>query len=611
MIEGDQFVDISEGTNELVPIPQMYWWEERKVYNQIGPIVDTRIAKLSRIRPLLKTRPSGTNQPDDIRKTKVSNQLLKDLQYNKNMMSKIVECYFWSESTGTAVMKNPWNPNKGKVVAMDQQQGQDGGQTEKAVREGDPDPIVCSPFEIYPDSCYHQNIEDCRSMIHAKAFHVDAVQEMWNQKVDPEEAVVTQLKKNELGLGGLGGNRVGFSFTTAKLENNALVKEYSEIPTSKYPQGRLIISASKKLLHYGPLPFPVGDDNELAIPFVKAECIKRIGCFWGKTVVERLIPVQRSFNALENRIEEHLNRVGIGQWTVEQNSMDDMDTFESEASAPGAIHEYKKGFAKPEPVSFPSLPPDFEFKRRALLQQFSMISGVSEMSRQSQAPPGVKSGVALSIALDQDDTRLATTAQNYESFYVCNGKQWLRLYKAFVQGYRLLNSVGKNNIVDVMEWQSSDVSSDDVMIEAGTANSESLAQRRQMVFDMINSPLLTDPDTGKIDKQKQAKLLEMIEFGNWEDYTEDSDLHIQKAERENKGIEQGQQPRFVPYDDHIIHIPRHNKHRLTVEWEELVSQNPMLEQIMQMHVEQHLAAMQPMIQPEQMPETEQPQSKTA
>ncbi len=175
--------------------------------------------------------------------------------------------------------------------------------------------------------------------------------------------------------------------------------------------------------------------------------------------------------------------------------------------------EHTRGTNPPRPVQWASLPAEFETEINLLLQEFSILSGVSELSRQSAAPSGVKSGVALQLALEQDDTRLSTTVDNIADFGVENGKMWLRLYKQYAKGPRVLRSIGKNNVVEVIDWSSSDINSDDVMIESYSASAESPAQRRQMVFDLIESGMMDD---NRFSKEAKNKIMEMLEIGNWE-----------------------------------------------------------------------------------------------
>jgi hypothetical protein len=265
-----------------------------------------------------------------------------------------------------------------------------------------------------------------------------------------------------------------------------------------------------------------------------------------------------------------------------------MDVFEQEAGAPGAVHEYNRGFGRPEQVQNAQLPIAFDTEENRLLQEMSMISGVSELSRQSQAPPGVKSGVALSIALEQDDTRLALTSGNVEQFMIQNGKQWLRMYKAFVPGVRTLSAIGRNNVVELMDWTGADIRSDDVIVEAFSALAESPAQRRQLVFDLMGTGIFNDPETGRITKETRTRLLEIIEMGNWETADDDDELHINKAERENKIMEAGGIAGVVDYDEHVLHISRHNKFRLTTDYEQVLAQNPQVDLLFQAHVGAHM-----------------------
>ena len=131
---------------------------------------------------------------------------------------------------------------------------------------------------------------------------------------------------------------------------------------------------------------------------------------------------------------------------MEQDTVD-LDYMEANAGSPGAIIEHRVGSNPPRPVQWASLPNEFQSEIATLLQEFSIVSGVSEISRQSNAPAGVKSGVALQLALEQDDTRLATTAQNISDFLVECGKLWLRLYRQYATGPGS-TAIGKNNCGD-------------------------------------------------------------------------------------------------------------------------------------------------------------------
>ena len=599
-IEGNQYVQINEVAQTLDRIPEDYWYEQREVFNHIAPNIEARQARLGKMRPVLKVRP-GSSDKSDIRATKISTQLLQSVQHEQKIRDKIHEVIRWLELTGTCCIKNIWNPDAGPLVPqIDPQTGEPmvdpaTGQP-VLIREGDLEVIVCPAPEIFPESPYNQKIEDNRSIIHAKIYPVKVVKEIWGVDVPPEESKVVRLQELMTG-----GGFIGKTYTSGmreSLKEAVIVKEYHELPTKKYPMGRLIVVANHKLLSFGPLPYKIGKDGKLGLPFVKMCCIERPGLFWGRTVIERLIPVQRRYNALRNRKAEYLSACAIGGWIVEENSIVDMADLEASGNAPGYICRYRAGTNPPQRTINPPLPSAFETEEQTLLTEFSILSGVSEVSRQSKAPPGVKSGVAMSLALEQDETRLSDTANNIELGLIECGSQWLRLLKQFVKIPRLVRIAGKDNVVDVMEWTASDLKPEDVIMDSFSALSESPTQRRQMVFDLLGMGLFHNPDTGVIDRPARSKIMEMLQFLDWEGVDDDDQLHSAKAERENRQLANGNPCMPVHYDSHFLHIKRHNEFRLSTEYEALIAEHPQIEEIFEAHVLAHMQALAPLMQGE-------------
>lgn len=599
-IEGNQYVQINEVAQTLDRIPEDYWYEQREVFNHIAPNIEARQARLGKMRPVLKVRP-GSSDKSDIRATKISTQLLQSVQHEQKIRNKIHEVIRWLELTGTCCIKNIWNPDAGPLVPqIDPQTGEPmvdpaTGQP-VLIREGDLEVIVCPAPEIFPESPYNQKIEDNQSIIHAKIYPVKVVKEIWGVDVPPEESKVVRLQELMTG-----GGFIGKTYTSGmreSLKEAVIVKEYHELPTKKYPMGRLIVVANHKLLSFGPLPYKIGKDGKLGLPFVKMCCIERPGLFWGRTVIERLIPVQRRYNALRNRKAEYLSACAIGGWIVEENSIVDMADLEASGNAPGYICRYRAGTNPPQRTINPPLPSAFETEEQTLLTEFSILSGVSEVSRQSKAPPGVKSGVAMSLALEQDETRLSDTANNIELGLIECGSQWLRLLKQFVKIPRLVRIAGKDNVVDVMEWTASDLKPEDVIMDSFSALSESPTQRRQMVFDLLGMGLFHNPDTGVIDRPARSKIMEMLQFLDWEGVDDDDQLHSAKAERENRQLANGNPCMPVHYDSHFLHIKRHNEFRLSTEYEALIAEHPQIEEIFEAHVLAHMQALAPLMQGE-------------
>ena len=146
---GNQYAEITP-TGEVDEQPKDYFWQNRAVFNHIAPIFDTRLAKLSRVRPVMSVRASG-DQDNDIKSAKMASALLNSTFSRLEMSDVIYKATLWSETMGTSFYKVLWDSKSGKQI------GSIDGET---VYEGDVKVIALSPFDIYPDSLFCEDIDE-------------------------------------------------------------------------------------------------------------------------------------------------------------------------------------------------------------------------------------------------------------------------------------------------------------------------------------------------------------------------------------------------------------------------------------------------------------------
>ena len=177
-IEGEQYQYICNITNDLVEYPKLLRAQEREAYNHILPIWLTRLAKLSRLNQVYKARPSSQDS-GDVNNAYITTKILDSWANSSNLNNAQSNANAWAETTGTAIWKNIWNPNEGKRlgIVMDSE----GRPTYK--KEGEPVNVVCSSFEIFPDSSYNSDIKYCKSIIHARAVDVDYIYDVFGSIV--------------------------------------------------------------------------------------------------------------------------------------------------------------------------------------------------------------------------------------------------------------------------------------------------------------------------------------------------------------------------------------------------------------------------------------------
>lgn len=424
----------------------------------------------------------------------------------------------------------------------------------KIIWDGDSEEVnisVCSPFEIYPDSNVAQGLDDCRSIIHAKVMPREEVENKWNVKLKGETIKVFALSST-LGVGGLGYNSAVPSITQESKTDQTLVLERYTKPSVENPNGKLEIVAGNQLLYSGELPYKIGDDAARIFPFVRQISGEQTGCFWGVSIVERVIPVQRAYNAVKNRKHEFLNRLAMGVLTVEDGSVD-TDNLEEEGLSPGKILVYRQGAEMPKLMDSGDVPSDFSNEEDRLLQEFVTISGVSEFARNSTTPTTVTSGVALQLIAEQDDIRLASSIDSVKLAIKQLAKYVLRMYKQFVSKARLVRLADSENSAELFYFAGSDIGSDDVMFETENELTDTPATRRTMLMDLLNAGILYDRD-GKLPESTKAKLLSMMGFGNWENAQDVTQMHIARAEKENIDIDNAE---ILEVDDHALHVEEH------------------------------------------------------
>lgn len=575
---GNQYCDIAPESNEIYEFEKEYAWQEREVYNHIAPIVEARLARLSRIKPQMVVRPASGDE-GDIQSAKVSTDILRSTYNRLNMSAKISEATLWSEICGSVFYKSVWSNTAGLAVAT----GNDG----KKTYQGDIEVQVCPPFEILPDSPYRNNIHECFSLIHARAYEISQIESIWGVKVKESPANVYSIGGSNISVGGLGYKAFSPALKGEVKKGCAMVFEYYEKPSPEHKNGRLIITTEDALLYEGQLPYINGTNQTREFPFVQQVCILRPGCIWGISVIERCIPIQRAYNAVKNRKHEFINRAAFGVLAVEDGTVD-TENLEQDGLAPGKILIYRQGANPPQMLNPGAMPAEFIHEEESLLREFEMISGVSEMMRRSYAEANASSGVALSLITEQDDTRLAVTAEHIRDAVLQMSVQWLRLYKQLATGVRLEKIVGENGSVSQLYWKASQITSDDVVHETENELSQSIAQRRQMVFDLLARGLFYN-DQGGMDEQTKTRLLRIVGLGDWENAKDISQLQSAKAQRENLRMKEGQRVEISEADDHEWHIMEHSKHMLREEYEHMSAKSPHLAQLFVEHLRLHKA----------------------
>lgn len=544
-VQGNQYCEISP-VGDVEDYGKQYFWQEREVFNHIAPILETRLAKLGRVQANVSVRPFSQDETD-INVAKLSTSVLKTISEENKLSEILAQSNVWSEICGSVFFKVVWNENKGRAIGE--------SKNKKLIKEGDIDIILCPPYEIFPDKITNNSIEDCKYIYHAKVYSVDEVKEIWNIDVEAQSLQVFTFD-NVANSGGLGYTASCSRCATSKQDNSCLVIEKFERPSKNYPKGRHIIVAGNKLVVAEDLPYQTEQDGGYGLPFARKTSLENVTCFYGSSIVERIIPVQRAYNGIKNKKHEFMNRIAMGVLAVEDGSVD-IDNLEEEGLSPGKVLIYRGGCNPPRMLNMGSVPSEFDSEEARLEETFVNITGVSEFMRSSSLPSNVTSGTAISLLQEQDDTRISMSAEAIRNAVKRIGQLVLRLYKQFAITRRLKRIAGDNGEVQLLYFKGSDLAADDLVFDTDNELNETPASRRSMVMELVRMGMFQD-SSGMMSERNRLKLLEMLGFGNWESTQDINECHRVKAQKENIDIKNVQID-AMEYDNHDLHIEEHIK----------------------------------------------------
>ena len=537
-VSGNQYCDINS-SGDIYEEEKNFYWQAKRVFNHIASIIDLRCSKLGRIRPALIVKAAGNEEADRHSATLASAILSAR---SDDIDGAVSDATVWSEICGTAFYKIIWDGNAGSAVAS-----LDDG---RKLNQGDVKIVAVSPFEIYPYSLSIESLDGQPSIIHAKAVSVQDIFAAYGVKLEGK-------KLDEI----INSGR-DMRAQTEKSGGYELVIERYERPTAERPLGRLTVVAGGTLLYDGPLPYANGDNDTRVYPFVKQLALPRAGSFFGTSVVERLIPLQRAYNAVKNRKHEFLNRISMGCVAVEDGSVD-TDELAEDGLTPGKVIVYRQGGKPPEMLTLGSVPSEFEIEEENLLKEFSKVSGTGEITENADGFAGITSAAGLQLILEQDEERMEFSRSQIKRALQTIGRQLLRLYKQFASDVRLVKFTNADDGLSLYYFKGSDISSDDVCLATDSESNLSPAQMRSFIYDILDRGLLTDRD-GKLTVSAKNKVLELLGFKAFSGERDLSEINRSRAGAENLKM-RTQKVEVKTYDEHETHITEHTAFLLSEE----------------------------------------------
>jgi hypothetical protein len=567
---GQQYVQWSDKDQRL-SVPPAPSHRVRLVVNRIFPKVRARIAKFLKNRAVPHVVPAQEDQQAKMN-ARASERALHYQWRRLHLESKYKDALLWAKDSAKAIWWIYWDTNAvGRVATKNPLTGET---TSQDAVIGDVGVEVGSAFELLVADPGISRIGDQSAIMRIKLRPVDDVKGRYPEyanylKADAGDSDMFRFERQIASLNNIGYGGTGLVESRSKNLKSGqptlvLVKEYFERPCGTYPQGRYAVVVGDVLVrNEQALPYGFADLTN-PYPCVAFSDVETAGQFWGPTVTEQLIGLQREYNLVRSKVAEQLRMMAFPKLLAAKQHQIPDGAWTSEA---GEFVEYVAipGVPPPTPWNPPNIAQDAWQSINLLQREFDDITQVYPASEGNAGQ--ATSGFQTNLLQEATDSVHQPDRQAHEFALEEAAIKIRRLMKLGYDVPRLITTIGHNYTPEVMEFSSDNIDEAAlIVVESSSQLPDLKGAKIQAILELFNAGILGDVNDPDV-KRRALSMLEMGELETAYDYARrDEDL----ARIENHNLETNGQisnPEF--FQNHNIHYQVHTdqlKNASTMSW---------------------------------------------
>ncbi|MCG3177333.1 MAG: hypothetical protein MOGMAGMI_02305 [Candidatus Omnitrophica bacterium] len=576
-LAGDQWLRWNDQQKRWasIPVTQANRSIDRPVSNYILVYTNTNASTFTN-KPTMSVD-QNSEDPRDKTSAQVAN-VVKDYLWEELDKDEMYdEAALWGLSTGVAFRKSCKIPSGRKIpveippdhptyAAEAAKQGTD--KPLKAITEKKVYAEIVPPFNLTFDGMA-KRFKDCGAIMECQIRRIEWIKMSYAGEGNGYTGKVDEVKDdpkltNLLTMGESlrdiieGNTTTGYGKSPNEIKNANVVKEVYVRPTEKHPRGRMIVVAGEVLLYDSAMATKPGspyfyNDGKTWHPYTYWIYQPLPGSVYGISLIQQLIPKQRTINSIDALAAYNRKTIGVGQWLIP--SMSNIPD-ESIVGVPGQNVTYTPGprGEKPEKVQGTPLPQQVYDERNLALADMDRIANSADV-RTGQNPKGVTTVGQLMILNENARQAMAKPVDRWEKFIERSETlDLLNFQSVYIEPdeYTIKKLTKLSKDVTGTDWATfiGEELRDNVnvRVEKGSTIAKSRVVMQEMILNLAKAGLLPDVLT---DPYQHKLLLE--KFGVSDLLTE-SEVDVKKAEKVIELMLQGQYPPVEAFDNPDVQI---------------------------------------------------------
>jgi hypothetical protein len=508
----------------------------RLTKNHIQKITKSYLNNLVNQSPSVQITPRNERENQDIKCAELNNSVW---QYAKDTLNLDLKVIDWAKDyidMGETVVKTFWNPHAGKFLGYNQAVDEN----EQPLTDEMGQPVADEKQPQFAGELQIEQILPSNLGRDANCTKMEDSPYLWVRKMIPHEEALALIgndeSKKKFVEPGQKDEYMTFDATISDyttMKGQVLIIEYYFKPCATYPQGYFYITTKEGILFEDILPFGIYPINYVGFDSIQTSPRHR-------SIVKQLRPYQIEINRTASKIAEH-------QVTSDDKILIQSGTKISSGGLASGVRAIQYSGQAPTILEGRAGAQYVDYMNGQIQEMYQVANLAEDMENkptQSADPYG------LLFRSVKDQKKFTIYASKFEGFLKNVCQTYLSLAKQYYDEQTIIPMVGKNEIVNIPEFKSTQELKTQIKVIPMTDDVNSMFGKWLAINHMLQY------SSAQLGKEDIGRLARNIPYGNFEESFSDLMLDYDLSTNYILALERGEFPKIGTEDNKSYMIKR-------------------------------------------------------